>query len=193
MYKRFRNIFLSFCFVIILSFTQSVDVRALSIYTMEDYTCVINNINTEYGLNIQITDMDTFNKNIFNVISPGEFENMLLSSSTEVPSELSLRAAPIEKKYYADIFHGTWQSRLNGVFLMNYNASDNSPYFISLVSAGCAWDDNWTSWLFKAESIVCTSFSSSSCTLSYNGCWMIPATGVTDLTWITYTITYYPN
>ena len=59
--------------------------------------------------------------------------------------------------------------------------------------AGYAWDDNWSTWLFRADDITCTEFSSKKCKVQYKGYWTIPSSGLTDLVMYTYSITYTPS
>lgn len=194
------------CYIaIVISFISLLPVEALAAsyeYYFEDYQDIINQVNAEFDMNLAITNEDVFMENVFNEMSPEEFRNMLTGNMAQensaVPDDETIEipiiaplVAPEIIKYSVDISYGTWSSRLNANIETIIGVSGTNS-FLRYVNAGYAWDANWSTWLFYGNAINCISFSSSSCKVSYKGYWTIPKTGVTDLTLLTYTITYYP-
>lgn len=175
----------------------SIDVVAAN-FNLQEYETVIEQVNTTYNKKFAITDSDAFTQNVCNKITPKEFEEMLICNAIHenaVQTNIEVivpqtRATNEVIKYSVPITYGSWESRLNARIETTF-FSTGTPKFIRYIDAGYAWDDNWTTWLFKAHEMKCESFSSSTCKVSYKGYWTIPRTGVTDLTYLTYNITYY--
>lgn len=174
----------------------TINVMAANTYSVDDYEKVIKQVNEHYNRNFAITDIVLFEENICNKVTLKEFEDMLTANSLQtLPKEYNISTAIPEhqyrasaiKRYYAPIKHGDWESRVNVRIETN-----STPAFVRYIDAGFMWDDNATTWLFYAHTIQRESFSSSSCEVSYKGYWQIPKTGLTDLTDITYYMTYYP-
>ena len=172
-------------------------------YDITKYYDAINLYNKDFHHNIAITDEEAFITNICAKISPEDFYDFLIYTIPEdtLPAAFNegtdmrttARSAENELvKYYADIEKGEWKSRLNAVIETKY-LSSGSSVFVRYVSAGYAWDDNWTTWLFRADNITCTEFSSKKCKVQYKGYWTIPASGLTDLVLYTYNITCTPS
>lgn len=188
-----------------ISFISLLPIEALATsneYYHEDYQDIIDKVNAEFDKNIAITNEDAFMENVFNKMSPEEFNNLLIGNLAQedsaIPDDETIGVptitpfvAPEVIKYSTDISFGSWTSRLNARIETIIGANGTNS-FLRYVDAGYAWDANWTTWLYYAYEMSCTSFSSSSCKVSYKGYWTIPKTGVTDLTIVTYNITYTP-
>ena len=172
-------------------------------YDISEYYDKIELYNEIFHRNIAITDKETFVANICTKMSSEDFYDFLicttLADTIQVPFDEGIdmrdtaRSAENELvKYYADIEKGEWKSRLNAVIETKY-LSSGSSVFVKFVSAGYAWDDHCSTWLFCADDITCTECSSKKCTVKYKGYWTIPSSGLTDLVLYTYNITYTPS
>jgi len=143
----------------------------------------------------------TFKNTICNKLSPLEFENMLVQDAIaiqETPLEDNIELIiPISKsrarneviKYSKTITKGNWNSMVSARIETTF-FSTGTPKFIRYIDAGYEWNPNSTKYTFRAMTTELESFSSSSCKIKYTGNWVVPATGLADLTYTTYHITY---
>lgn len=187
-----------FCMTLGLIFCPITSMKAIaSNYSIKSYEAVIDQVNEMYDTNIAITDFDLFSQNVYNKITPEEFMSLLTNISTDDGSakssvEVSMpstRATNEVVSYYAMVNHGNWSSQVFADIETTF-FTDSTPKFIRFVGAGVDWNANSSSWTYKPRAANCESFSSTTCKVKYNGNWVIPSTGVEDLTDITYRITY---
>lgn len=195
--KRISKI-LVFCMALGLIMCPITSMKTIAAnYSLENYKAVINQANEMYGTNIAITDFNLFLQNVYNKISPEEFMSILTNISTDngtIKSNVEAampqtRATNEVVSYYATVNYGNWSSQVFADIETTF-FTDNTPKFIKFVGAGADWNGNSPSWTYRPRSADCESFSSTICKVKYNGNWVIPSTGVEDLTYITYRITY---
>lgn len=189
---------LTFCMTLSLIFCPITSMKTIAAnYSLENYESVIVQANEMYGTNIVITDLNLFLQNVYNKMTPEEFMSILAKISTDNRSVKSNVEATIPQtratnevvSYYVTVNHGNWSSQVFADIETTFFA-DSTPKFIKFIGAGADWNGNSPSWTYRPRTADCESFSSTTCKVKYNGNWVIPSTGVEDLTYITYRITY---
>ena len=167
---------------------------------MDEYLNVIEDFNKENGCNLEITDMEQFMNNVYNRVSPEEFYSLIKGDAVNQTIALSddENATQINPRYKANqnieyaapITCGNWSSVVFATIETQYLYS-GATNFVRYVCGGAYYSSYDTSYKFIFNSIQCTSLTAKACTVKYVGYWKVPATGLTDLTTRTYTITYY--
>lgn len=198
--KKYLSKLLVICIVIGFSvyYMSPIAVNAAS-YSMADYETVIEHINTTYGKNIDIVNLNLFMQNVYNKITPSEFEQILIGNTSQRSntdhkynvSDSPSRARNEIVMYKSPISYGNWVSEVSAKIETTF-FSDSTPKFIKYIDAGNAWNDKSPNWMFRLHLKNLVSFSDTSCKVSYKGYWMIPLTGVADTAYLTYNITYTP-
>lgn len=172
-----------------------------SSYELEDYEVILREVNATFNQHFAITDNVIFAQNIVNKVTPSDFKQILINNcQQDLPKEYDIKAEILPHltragrneivNYTADISHGNWQSSVNARIETTF-FDNSSSKFVRYIDGGSLWNSSANIWLFRVSSVNCTSFSSTTCKVSYKGVWAIPSTGVADLTQLTYNITYY--
>lgn len=166
-------------------------------YCIDDYQKVISEYNKEYGTDLQIQDKNLFYENVYNQVTPSDLYD-------------SLRQAPRYEKNVSDVKKGivrsypsetitykntVYTSRGSIVFFADIYTqfAGEKGSFVKFSGAGTLYDKNANYFVFRGMSYDVVSFSSKSCTVRFKGTWVIPRTGISDLSYETYNITFQPR
>ena len=168
---------------------------------IHEYQEIIEQINSEYNSQFAIIDINAFRNTIYNQLSPSEFKSMLIKDAIaiqknplehEIEMNISIpktRARNEVVIYPYTVTSGNWKSKVSARIETTF-FSTGAPKFIRYIDAGYEWDANSTNYTFRAMHIELESFSSSMCKVKYSGNWVVPATGLSDLTYKIYNVTY---